>query len=82
LVLTDGNAGPRTICGFTRRRRQSRLRAFRLRNGQFRQIIEDHVIGELVRDAGLLVSVLARCADGNPDRSADVTLKELRAADR
>ena len=34
-------------------------RAFRLRGGQLRQITEDHTIGNLVADVGLLALVLA-----------------------
>ena len=57
-------------------------RAFRLRDGQLRQITEDHTIGKLVWDAGFLAPVLARYLDGRPDRSADLGLRDLRAGDR
>jgi len=57
-------------------------RAFRLRDGQLRQITEDHTIGMLVADSGFLAPVLTRHLDGRPDRSADLGLRELRAADR
>jgi PPM family protein phosphatase len=57
-------------------------RAFRLRDGQFRQITEDHTIGKLVWDADFLAPVLARYLDGRPDRSADLGLRDLRAGDR
>jgi PPM family protein phosphatase len=57
-------------------------RAFRLRDGQLRQITEDHTIGNLVWDAGFLAPVLARYLDGRPDRSADLGLRDLRAGDR
>lgn len=57
-------------------------RAFRFRDGQLRQITEDHTIGKLVWDAGFLAPVLARHLDGRPDRSADLGVRELRAADR
>ena len=57
-------------------------RAFRLRDGQLRQITEDHTIGILVCDAGLLALVLARHLDGRPDRSADMGLRDLRADGR
>ena len=50
-------------------------RAFRLRGGQLRQITEDHTIGNLVADAGLLAPVLARHLDGRPDRSAGMGLR-------
>jgi serine/threonine protein phosphatase PrpC len=58
------------------------LRAFRVQDGQLRQITEDHTIGNLVWDAGLLAPVLARYVDGRPDRSADLGLRDLRAGDR
>ncbi len=57
-------------------------RAFQLRDGQLRQITEDHTIGNLVWDAGSLAPVLARYLDGSPDRSADIGLLDLRAGDR
>jgi PPM family protein phosphatase len=57
-------------------------RAFRLRDGQLRQITEDHTIGKLVADADFLAPVLARHLDGRPDRSADLGLRDLRAGDR
>jgi len=57
-------------------------RAFRLRDGQLRQITEDHTIGNLVWDAGSLAPVLARYLDGRPDRSADLGVRDLRAGDR
>jgi serine/threonine protein phosphatase PrpC len=44
-------------------------RAFRLRDGQLRQITEDHVLGNLVSNAGPLAPVLSRYHDGRPDRS-------------
>ena len=57
-------------------------RAFMLRDGRLRQITEDHTIGNLLWDAGSLAPVLARYLDGEPDRSADIGLRELRAGDR
>jgi PPM family protein phosphatase len=57
-------------------------RAFRLRDGQLRQITEDHVLGNLVSNAGPLAPVLSRFLDGRPDRSPDLGLRELRAGDR
>jgi PPM family protein phosphatase len=57
-------------------------RAFRLRDGQLRQITEDHVLGNLVSNAGPLAPVLSRYLDGRPDRSPDLGLRELRAGDR
>jgi serine/threonine protein phosphatase PrpC len=41
-------------------------RAFRLRDGHLRQITEDHTMGKLVCDAGLLAPVLSRYLDGRP----------------
>jgi PPM family protein phosphatase len=57
-------------------------RAFRLRDGQLRQITEDHVLGNLVSNAGSLAPVLSRYLDGRTDRSPDLSLRELRAGDR
>jgi PPM family protein phosphatase len=57
-------------------------RAFLLRDGQLRQITEDHVLGNLVSNAGPLAPVLSRYLDGRPDRSPDLGLRELRAGDR
>jgi PPM family protein phosphatase len=57
-------------------------RAFRLQDGQFHQITEDHVLGNLVSNAGSLAQVLSRYLDGRPDRSPDLGLRELRVGDR
>ncbi len=57
-------------------------RAFRRRNGRLRQITEDHVLGNLVSNAGPLAPVLSRYLDGRPDRSPDLGLRELCAGDR
>ena len=57
-------------------------RAFRLRDGQLRQITEDHVLGNLVSNAGPLAPVLSRYLDGRPDRSPDLSLRDLRIGDR
>jgi serine/threonine protein phosphatase PrpC len=57
-------------------------RAFCLREGQFRQITEDHVMGKLVSNAGRLAPVLSRYLDGRPDRSPDLSLHEARPGDR
>ena len=57
-----------------------RLPRVRLRSGQLRQITEDHTIGNLVADAGLLALVLARHLDGRPERSADTGLRDPRPA--
>ena len=57
-------------------------RAFRLREGRLHQITEDHTIGKLVSDADFLAPVLSRHLDGRPDRSPDLSLRELRAGDR
>lgn len=57
-------------------------RAFRLQDGQLHQITEDHVLGNLVSNAGSLAPVLSRYLDGRPDRSPDLGLRELRPGDR
>jgi PPM family protein phosphatase len=57
-------------------------RAFRLRDSQLRQITEDHVLGNLVSNAGPLAPVLSRYLDGRPDRSPDLGLRDLRIGDR
>jgi PPM family protein phosphatase len=57
-------------------------RAFVLREGQFHQITEDHVMGKLVSNAGRLAPVLSRYLDGRPDRSPDLSLREANAGDR
>ena len=57
-------------------------RAFRLRHGRLRQITEDHVLGNLVSNAGPLAPVLSRYLDGRPDRSPDLGLRELLTGDR
>jgi PPM family protein phosphatase len=57
-------------------------RAFRLRGGRLLQITEDHVMGNLVSNAGEMAPVLTRYLDGRPDRSPDLGLRELRAGDR
>ena len=57
-------------------------RAFRLRGGRLRQITEDHTMGRLVSDADFLAPVLSRYLDGRPERSPDLSLRELRPGDR
>jgi protein phosphatase len=57
-------------------------RAFRLRDGQLRRITEDHVLGNLVSNAGALAPALSRYLDGRSDRSPDLGLRELQAGDR
>ncbi|MGH3188308.1 MAG: PP2C family protein-serine/threonine phosphatase [Streptosporangiaceae bacterium] len=57
-------------------------RGFRLRDGDLRQITEDHILGRLVSNAGWMAPVLARYLDGRPDRSPDLALLELRSGDR
>lgn len=57
-------------------------RAFRFRDGQLCQITEDHVMGKLVSNAGDLAPVLTRYLDGRPDRSPDLSRRELRQGDR
>jgi PPM family protein phosphatase len=53
--------------------------AFRLRGGRLCQITEDHRIGNLVAEVGLLAPILAWYVDVGPDRSADLGLRDLRA---
>jgi serine/threonine protein phosphatase PrpC len=57
-------------------------RAFRLREGEFRQITEDHVLDKLVSNAGRFGPVLARYLDGRSDRSPDLRLHEALTGDR
>ncbi len=58
-------------------------RAFKLRDGQLRQVTEDHVMGNLVSGAEVVLApVLSRYLDGQPERSPDLSLRELRAGDR
>ena len=57
-------------------------RAFRLRDGQLRQLTEDHVLGRLVSNPGVRAPVMSRHLDGRPDRSPDLGLRELRPGDR
>ena len=57
-------------------------RAFRLRGGVLRHLTEDHVMGNLVSNAGGLAPVLTRYLDGRPDRSPDLGLRDLRLGDR
>jgi serine/threonine protein phosphatase PrpC len=57
-------------------------RAFRLRGGQLRQITEDHVMGNLVSNAGSLAEFIVRFLDGRPDRSPDLILRDLQPGDR
>jgi protein phosphatase len=57
-------------------------RAFRLRVGQLRQITEDHVMGKLISNARGLAPVLSRYLDGRPERSPDLSVRELQPGDR
>jgi protein phosphatase len=57
-------------------------RAFRLRRGQLRQITEDHVMSNLVSNAGGLAEYIVRFLDGRPDRSPDLILRDLQPGDR
>src|SRR2546421_412526 len=50
--------------------------------GQFRQITEDHVMGNLVSNAGGLAEFIVRFLDGRPDRSPDLILRDLQPGDR
>lgn len=57
-------------------------RAFRLREGQLRQITEDHSMSNLVSNAGQLAEFITRFLDGRADRSPDLILRDLKAGDR
>jgi serine/threonine protein phosphatase PrpC len=57
-------------------------RAFRLRDGQLRQITEDHVMDKLVSNAGWFAPVLSRYLDGRADRSPDLSIRRACAGDR
>jgi len=57
-------------------------RAFRLRAGHLRQITEDHVMGKLVSNARGLAPVMSRYLDGRPERSPDLSVRELLPGDR
>lgn len=57
-------------------------RAFRLRDGQLRQITEDHVMAKLVSNARVLAPVMSRYLGGRPERSPDLGVRELRPGDR
>ena len=49
---------------------------------RLRQIAEDHAIGNVVADAGLLALVFERHLDGKPDCPAGTGLRDSRAGDR
>jgi hypothetical protein len=53
-----------------------------IRDGQLRQITNDHTIGMLVWATDSLALVLARHVAGRPDRRADMALRNLRADGR
>jgi PPM family protein phosphatase len=58
-------------------------RAYRLRNGQFRQLTEDHALGHLVGNAPpVLAPLISRYLDGRPDRSPDLMIREAATGDR
>jgi PPM family protein phosphatase len=58
-------------------------RAYRLRSGQFRQLTEDHSLGNLVSKApSALAPIISRYLDGRPDRSPDLAIREALAGDR
>jgi hypothetical protein len=54
---------------------QQRLPVVQIRDGQLRQITNDHTIGMLVWAADSLALMLARHVDGRPDRRADIALR-------
>jgi protein phosphatase len=53
-------------------------RAFQLRGCRLRPVTEDHTLGSLIWSAGLLAPMLERHLDGRLDRSADLSLRDLR----
>jgi PPM family protein phosphatase len=57
-------------------------RGFRFRDGELAQITEDHVLGKLVSNAGRQAPVLSRYLDGRPDRSPDLSVRQLQVGDR
>jgi hypothetical protein len=61
---------------------QRRLPRYSSRGCRLRPITEDHTLGSLTWSAGLLASALERHLDGRPDRSADLSLRDLRTCGR
>jgi PPM family protein phosphatase len=60
-------------------------RAYLLRDGQLRQLTEDHALANLVANAGavpFLAPVMTRFLDGRPDRSPDISVRQARPGDR
>ncbi len=58
-------------------------RAYRLRNGQLRQLTEDHSLDNLVAKAPpSLAPMISRYLDGRPDRSPDITIRKALPEDR
>jgi len=60
-------------------------RAYLLRQGRLRQITEDHSLGKLVADvpgSARPPSVMVRYLDGQPERSPDLAVREVRPSDR
>ena len=57
-------------------------RAFQLRGCRLRPITEDHTLGNLTWSPGLLAPVLERYLDDRLDRSADLSLRDLRTCGR
>jgi protein phosphatase len=57
-------------------------RAFQLRGCRLRPITEDHTLGHLTWSPGLLAPALKRHLDGRLDRSADLSLRDLRTCGR
>jgi hypothetical protein len=49
---------------------------------RLRQIAEDHTIGNVVADAGLLALLFERHLDDKPDCSADTGLRDSRVGNR
>jgi PPM family protein phosphatase len=53
-------------------------RAFQLRGCRLRPLTEDHTLGSLIWSVGLLAPVLERHLNARLDRSADLSLRDLR----
>jgi protein phosphatase len=60
-------------------------RGYLLRQGELRQITEDHTLGKLIADVAVsarLAPALVRYLDGRADRVPDLTVRDIRPGDR